>query len=298
MTDLNKPLKIACIGEAMIELAFDGNIPLLSFAGDVLNTAIYLRRNLPLDYSISFVSVVGSDELSQRMLDFINTHGVSNRYVSKHPSLLPGLYAINTTFDGERSFLYWRENSAARTLFSNGFDVLNNFDVIYFSAITLAILPEAVRDRFLMWLSNCDKRIIFDSNYRPKLWTSIVTARHYVEAAWRLTEIGLPSLDDEIALFGDRCEEDVILRLNTWGVNLGALKRGALGPRAIGKMIMAPPVFQKANLVADTTAAGDSFNGAFLGSYIQHHNTADALGEGHRCSLAVIAKKGAIIPLE
>lgn len=65
---MTAPLKIACIGEAMIELAFDGTSPLVNFARDTLNTAIYLRRNLSLTHSVSFLSVVGTDPFSQRML--------------------------------------------------------------------------------------------------------------------------------------------------------------------------------------------------------------------------------------
>ena len=295
---MTAPLKIACIGEAMFELAFDGASPLVNFGGDTLNTAIYLRRGLPLPHSLSFISVVGADPFSQRMLDFISSHGVSTAEISRHPSLLPGLYAIDTAPDGERSFLYWRENSAARTLFTDGFDILEGFDVIYFSAITLAILPPSVRDGFLAWLSRSGKIIVFDSNYRPKLWVDATTARSYVETAWQLTSIGLPSLDDEMALFGDRSEEDIISRLSKWGVRNGALKRGSLGPRPIGAALGSNPVFEKAALVVDTTAAGDSFNGAFLASYLINGDRAKALTDGHNCALAVIAHKGAIIPVE
>nr|WP_245830595.1 sugar kinase [Planktotalea arctica] len=293
---MTTPLKVACIGEAMIELAFEGATPRVSFAGDTLNTAIYLRRSLKAAHSVSFFSVVGNDVFSQRMLDFISDHGILTTNISKHPNLLPGLYAIDTAPDGERSFLYWRENSAARTLFEAGFSALEGFDVIYFSAITLAILPKVVRDGFMDWLASCGKTIVFDSNYRPKLWPDTATAQSSVEAAWRLADIGLPSVDDEMALFSDESEQDVIARLTQWGLNFGALKRGSRGPRSIATESVQQPVYQKAHSVVDTTAAGDSFNGAFLGSYFQNSNIAKALVDGHNCSLKVIAHKGAITP--
>ncbi len=282
----------------MIEIAFDGVIPLVNFAGDALNTAVYLRRNLPSRHSVSFVSVVGCDIFSIRMLDFIEAEGILVDHISKHPNLLPGLYAIDTAPDGERSFFYWRENSAARSLFTDGFTQLEDFDVIYLSAITLAILPGVIREGFFAWLSNCNKMIVFDSNYRPKLWPDLATARSAVEALWRLAEIGLPSLDDEMALFSDQSEQEVISRLTDWGVNHGALKRGSRGPRALNALPCKEAVFKKANLVVDTTAAGDSFNGAFLGSYLIDRDLEKAMINGHRCSLAVIAQKGAIIPAD
>ena len=170
--------------------------------------------------------------------------------------------------------------------------------MIYFSAITLAILPANVRDSFLVWLSNSRKVIVFDSNYRPKLWADATTARSCVETAWQLTSIGLPSLDDEMALFGDRSEEDIISRLSKWGVRNGALKRGSLGPRPIGAALGSNPVFEKAALVVDTTAAGDSFNGAFLASDLTDGDREKALTDGNNCALVVIAHRGAIIPME
>ena len=291
-------LKIACIGEAMIELAFDGKTPLVSFAGDTLNTAIYLRRHLPSQFSVSFVSVVGCDPFSQQMLDFIEAEGVATDDIVKHPSLLPGLYAINTDSDGERSFLYWRENSAARSLFEGGFAQLEEFDVIYFSAITLAILPAAIREGFLAWLKDCSKTIIFDSNYRPKLWPDVATARSAVEAAWRLTDVGLPSVDDEMDLYGEQSEQDVMSRLTGWGVHQGALKRGSLGPRDMDPDSSTVATFEKAKSVVDTTAAGDSFNGGFIGSYLQDRDATRAMMSGHNCSVAVIGQKGAIIPAD
>lgn len=87
-------------------------------------------------------------------------------------------------------------------------------------------------------------------------------------------------------------------RLADWGVHLGALKRGSRGPQVIIAEPSKEAVFKEANSVVDTTAAGDRFNGAFLGSYLQDCDAAKAMIDGHNCSLAVIAQKGAIIPAE
>lgn len=288
------PLKIACIGEAMIELSFDGAIPCVNFAGDTLNTAIYLRRNLGAEHRVSYVTTLGEDSFSDRLMGFIADEGVGVEAISRHPSLLPGLYAIDTAPDGERSFLYWRENSAARSLFCDGFECLLPFGVIYFSAITLAILPEDVRAAFLDWLEGSGKTVVFDSNYRPKLWPDVATAQSAIKTAWQLTDIGLPSVDDEMLLFADSTEQQVLDRLNSWGVTCGALKRGALGPLPLDTGLGICGPYQKAAIVVDTTAAGDSFNGAFLGAFLQNGDMATALETGHLCALEVVGTRGAI----
>lgn len=287
--------RIASFGEAMIELNFDRKGEQIGFAGDTLNTAIYLTRNLSRQNSVEFVTVLGQDEASNRMLRFIETEDVGFANVSRHPSRLPGVYAIAVDGAGERSFSYWRDQSAARTLFEDGFDQLGGFDLIYFSGISLAILPQDIRTKLLAHLKSHPAQIAFDSNYRPRLWESADVAREMMEAAWRIADVALPSADDEMALFGDESPEAVVDRLKGFGVTNGALKRGADGPLPLGPCGPLPN-FSKAPKVIDTTAAGDSFNGAFLAAHVGGASLEESMRRGHEQAIEVIGKLGAIIP--
>ena len=300
-----KRLRVACIGEAMVELslAADGTRADLGFAGDTFNTAVYMRRTVDAPCDISFVSAVGVDPLSDRLLGLIESEGISTGQIIRIPDRLPGLYAISRDAAGERSFSYWRENSAARLLFGTGeagaFARLFGFDVLYYSAITLAIMPPPTRRAFLAWLEEYRHgggRVAFDSNYRPRLWESAETARATVTRAWELADIGLPSVDDEQALFGDSSEHAVLARLRGHGVREGAMKRGASGPVPIGAPMPKGLQFAAAVDVVDTTAAGDSFNGAFLARYLNGATLAEAMLAGHACASEVIGQRGAIIP--
>ncbi len=298
-----RPLKIACVGEAMAELSLIAPRPEVGFAGDALNTAVYLHRSLTKTHAntheVAFVSAVGVDPLSDRMTAFIAAQGVATRCIATHPDRLPGIYAIGTDATGERSFHYWRGDSAARTMFRDGFGVLDGFDVIYLSAITLAILPADVRLGLLEWLEGWPGTVAFDSNYRARLWQSDAAARQAVSRAWGRADIGLPSLDDEMALFGDRDEAEVLARLRGHGdgPRTGALKRGARGPASLsgagaGGGDARCPV---ADSVVDTTAAGDSFNGGFLAALLTGASEQDAMIAGHRLAVDVIARPGAIV---
>jgi 2-dehydro-3-deoxygluconokinase len=300
--------KIACIGEAMIELSIEEGETLsagIGFAGDTLNTAVYLQRALGNVASVSFVSVLGKDPFSRRMRAFIEAQGVSSNEIGISPDRLPGIYAISIDPRGERSFHYWRENSAARTLFRPGsgtsLDMLDGFDVIYFWAITLAILPPEMRAMFLdklaLWRRKEGRTVAFDSNYRPRLWTSTGEAREWISRAWSLTDLALPSIDDEMALFGDNDEAQAIARLTAAFPGKGALKRGPKGPLALRESV-APQAFAPVQNVVDTTAAGDSFNGGFLGALLLGKSMTQALQQGHAFASAVIGHRGAIIPLE
>ena len=296
MTATNTSRTIACVGEAMVELNITNTAQQIAFAGDVLNTAIYLSRGLDAASKVEFVSVLGQDPLSAEMERFIRREGVGTTRIRHHDTRLPGIYSIAVDAEGERSFSYWRDQSAARSLFEDGFGQLDGADLIYLSGITLAILPQERRLALLDHLQHHPARIAFDSNYRPKLWEDQATARRMTESAWRICDIALPSVDDEMLLFGDQDDEAVLMRLRSYGLRNGALKRGARGPRPIDPNLPSP-ILPQATKVVDTTAAGDSFNGAWMASTLGNCDPATALKLAHEQATRVIAHKGAIVPL-
>ncbi len=275
----------------------------IGFAGDTLNTAIYLRRLLPQGFDVDFVTVLGEDAFSERMLAAIAAEGVGGGHIRRHCERLPGLYAISTDPSGERSFTYWRDNSAARTLFQDDdgdtFAALAGFDIIYYSAITLAILGPAQRAAFFSWVDSyraAGGKVAFDSNYRPSLWEDVATARRTVEIAWRKCDVAFPSVDDEMELFGDIDSTAVLRRLRGYGVPYGALKRGGQGPLPINSVLSPPPTYRLEENVVDTTAAGDSFVSGFLSQYAQGADATASLLAGHECAARVIRYPGAIVP--
>ncbi len=295
---------VVCLGEAMIELSLDDKTPesaAIGFAGDTLNTAIYLQRSAPR-LRIAYATKLGRDRLSDRMVAMMESEALVSDLVLRHPERLPGIYAISTDSDGERTFQYWRDRSAARAMFDAPglpFDDLGRAGMIYYSAITLAILPDEARARFLDWLEEYREnggRVAFDSNYRPRLWADAATAQRDVEAAWRRCDVGLPSVDDEMALFQDVGEDAVIRRLGDWGVVSGALKRGASGPRPLDGS--PAPAFAPVGKVVDSTAAGDSFNGGYLAARLVGMDEIDCLKAGHALASRVIGARGAILPRE
>ncbi len=288
-------MRVACVGEAMVELNIDAGDRQIGFAGDTFNTAVYLSRALAGAGEVEFVTVLGKDAISARMEAFFRAQGVGTSCIRHHPDRLPGLYAIALDEAGERSFTYWRDQSAARTLFEDGFGVMEGMDLIYLSGITLAILPPERRKALLAHLAVHPALVAFDSNYRPRLWESAAVARDTIAAAWAITNIALPSLDDEQALFGDADAEAALARLRGYGLSEGALKRGAAGPLALNPEIAAQS-FPKADRVVDTTAAGDSFNGGFLAALLCGQSTEQAMAEGHALAMRVIGQPGAIIP--
>ena len=287
--------RIAAIGEAMIELSLQGDVARVGVAGDTLNTAIYLKRCGPA-LKVDYVTCLGDDPFSDKITDFIVSEDIGTSAVSRIPGKSPGLYAITTTLEGERSFTYWRSASAARDLFKTpggyDFDVLARYDLIYLSGISVAILPAPARVALLDWLAEHPVRLAYDSNYRPRLWEDAETARQITRQFWERADICLPSIDDELALFEESAEA-VTERFQAMNVS-GALKRGAQGPVSLGTDVYAD--YPPAPKVIDTTAAGDSFNGGYLAALLGGASQADALMAGHDCAARVVQYRGAITP--
>ena len=284
--------KVACIGEAMIEVAANGTQARLGVAGDTLNTAIYLKRAAP-QVQVDYITRLGDDPFSDQIAEFISGEGIGTQQIARVPNGSPGLYAITTDDQGERTFTYWRSQSAARGLFGNDdFDALKGYDLIYLSGISLAILPDETRWKLLDVLRDSPALLAFDNNYRPRLWEDRQTAARVIAAYWEACDIPLPSVDDEMALF-DETEEQVLAR---WGAShqRGALKMGASGPVSIGCPI--DQTYPTVPTPVDTTAAGDSFCGGYLAARLSGQDQANALLAGHMLAAEVIQHPGAIIP--
>ena len=90
--------RIACIGEAMIELSMDGDQAHLAVAGDTLNTAIYLKRSLP-EIAVDYVTCLGQDMFSNRIVEFIPANNPGHPNIRRIAHKPPGLYAITTPPD-------------------------------------------------------------------------------------------------------------------------------------------------------------------------------------------------------
>lgn len=298
--------KIALIGECMIELNGEpfGNMR-QTYGGDTLNTATYLARISPPDkIEVCYVSALGSDKLSQGMIEHWRQDGINTDWVLCDENRQPGLYLIQLDPQGERTFLYWRNQSAARYLLQHKdypdiLSQLSSVHLIYLSGISLAILPENDRTLLLNQLAKLKQQgvqIAFDSNFRPKLWDSLDQAQHCYTKLLPLVDIALVTFDDEQALWADDNEQTTIRRLKTSGVKTVVVKQGKSGAifnDFAGREQQVPTT--AIDNVVDTTSAGDAFNAGFLSGYLQGKPLDVCCRQGHQVAAIVIQHKGAII---
>ena len=298
--------RFAAIGECMIELSqLDASTCHLGYAGDTYNVAVYCSRSSnPKQVTVDYVTALGNDPYSDAMMQAWGDEGIRSEVVRRFEGRMPGLYFIRTDENGERSFYYYRSQSAARDVFKGAagdalLHQLSTFDYLYFSGISIAILDQKSRQKFFDTLKAArDNKttICFDSNYRQKLWHSFEEARDVISQFLSVVDIALPSYDDEYALFGDDDYQLMAKRAHEAGVREVVVKRGGQG-----YFLSSPDTTKWVSIVpskkiVDTTAAGDSFNGAYLASRMQGMNCEKAGEAGFQMAEKVIAYPGAIIP--
>ncbi|MFC6689344.1 sugar kinase [Jhaorihella thermophila] len=289
------------IGECMVELAPAGADTFrMGFAGDTFNTAWYARRLLPPDWRVGYCTRVGTDAISDRMVQFIDDAGIENADIARDPDRTVGLYMIQTE-DGERHFSYWRGESAARRLAEDpGWLAgrLGRADVLFFSGITLAILPPEGRARLCAALAEAratGKRVVFDTNMRPRLWEDADALCQGIMAGAGVADIVLPSLDEEVAAFGDTDARAVADRYHRVGAGLVVVKNGGgeiLASDNGARTRVRPPDVARP---VDTTAAGDSFDGGFLAAHLTGAPLAAALTRAAALAARVVQAPGALV---
>lgn len=292
------------IGECMAELqATDEGLYRLGFAGDTLNTAWYMRAlTRAEDVTVDYVTAVGTDSLSSKMLAFLKANGVGTRFIREISDRTVGLYLITLT-GAERNFTYWRSDSAARLLAEDKEALaasLSQADAIYFSGITLAILSPAHRRNLLSVLQEMKARgttIAFDSNARRRLWPSERAMKATMIAGYRACTLALPTFSDDEALFGDATPAECAKRIAGYGVREILVKDGG-NPCVVSvgtNLFSVTP--EPVQGIVDTTGAGDSFNAGYLAARISSHEPVEAARLGHRVAGRVIRERGALLAM-
>lgn len=291
---------ILIFGESMLELTTkEGPLMRRAYAGDVFSVAVYLARLAPPALKVKMLSATGSDALSQGLRAALEHEGVDTDCMATHPSKHLGLYMVQNDSSGEREFTYWRSNSAARDAIKLiDLYAIATPDYLFFSGISLAILDPASRFTFKRWVADLKKlgtTVIFDANFRPALWQS--ESEYLTEYRWAFSacDIALPGMDDLQQIF--RCEsaQQACELLSAYDIQEIIIKNGPDSILYRNGAQQGEFQVPKVNLIVDTTAAGDSFNAAYLASRIGGSSTPEAIAAGCRMSAKVIGHSGAIM---
>jgi 2-dehydro-3-deoxygluconokinase len=294
--------RILGIGEAMLEFASVGDgLYRRGFAGDTLNTCWHIAQLLGPIACVRYCTRVGTDAFSGELIDFIASAGLETTHIARDPDRAIGLYVISLA-GAERSFSYWRETSAARRLADDPDTLraaLHDCALIHVSGITLAVIGEKGRRNLLEALieaRKCGALVSFDPNVRLRLWPDQATLRDAALTMLSVTDIALPSFDDEALVWGDANPDVTLKRIAAAGVAEVVVKNGAgdVAWLANGAASRAPtlPVGE----IRDTTGAGDAFNAGYLAARFVGAAPSEAVSFAQGVAGEVIGHFGALTP--
>ena len=292
-------MRIACIGECMVELSeLPGGTLTRGYGGDTLNTAVYLAR---LGAQVDYCTVLGDDPFSDEMLAGWQAEGVGTSLVLRLPGRLPGLYLIRRDAHGERSFFYWRGEAPARQLLElPGSDAIAEAlaacGQLYLSGITLSLYSAAGRERLFATLQRARARgrgwRSTPISARAAGPTATSPARSSAAPSRRPTSCWpLPRISS--------CCSARLARPSCWPARRTARSCSSWPSPPAGSswpvvelLVPAQPVAD----VVDTTAAGDSFAAGYLAARLAGADPEAAARAGHRLAGAVMRHQGALIP--
>jgi len=294
---------IVFMGECMVELrAANSSTMHQSFAGDVYNSAVYLKRCFE-NISTYMATAIGQDQLSNQMLDCFNDENIDTQFVFRHDTKAPGMYLVETDDTGERSFTYWRNDSAARKIVDflndNVIEQMAKGDSFFFSGISLAVIEEQARDKFwlkIKTLKDAGVKIIFDPNFRARLWRDEDHAKSQYNHAFEYSDIVMPGVEDFEALYGFTTASEIITFLAPYNIGEVVIKNGPESVVTIHNHIQQAHTITPVTKVVDTTSAGDAFNGVYLGARFTGATVETAVQTAAKAAAIVIQHPGAITP--
>lgn len=301
MTDDKK--RVVAIGEVMFELSRGGDGRYAAACGgDTFNTAVYMAR---AGVTVAYATALGDDPYSDGLVAMAAAEGINTDLILRVAGRLPGLTLIESEAKGERRVHHWRGEAPARELFelpdwNRVAEAILDARLVFFSGITLSLYSNSGLGRLLAIIEMARQRgakIAFDANFRPAAWKGdLARTRTVFMEALKRVDIALPAYDDEAVLWGDPSPEATVQRLQAFGIGEIVVKNGpnsALVAAGGQLEFVAPGVVAQP---VDLTAAGDSFNGAYLAARLADESPVGAAGAGHRLAAEKVRHRGAIMP--
>lgn len=291
---------LLAIGEVMLELSAPGPLEQLppltpAAAGDTFNVAAVAAS---LGAHTAYAGLIGDDPAGDAVLADARRRGVDTRYVARVSGRRTGLYLVSTDPDGERTFHYYRSDSAATAMTPCVLDrvTLAEAHAVHTSGITMrlsssarATAVNALRDAYAQ-----GRLTSYDVNFRPTLATPD-EALSDLRAVARYVRLLSLSTDDARALCGTTSPREAAARLGVASdvvILVGEAGAGATLVTEAGRECLhvdAPPV-----TCLDSSGAGDALVGAFLAARLAGLDAGPALCRAVAAAAHAIGGRGAL----
>ncbi|MGH8290588.1 MAG: PfkB family carbohydrate kinase [Steroidobacteraceae bacterium] len=288
---------ITALGEPLLELqsAHGGEIR-LAFGGDVANSMVCLARILGTSHrEISLVTALGNSGYSAWLRSRLTGEGI--RLDEARIEGEPGIYGLPVDAASSAGFSYWRGQSAARQFlraatFEQFEELLHRPQLLLVTGITLALCSTASFEHLCRWvqLHRDECRVVFDCNFRRRLWDSDAEARGRIGAFERLASVIATGAEDERSLWGAASTPQITARLSR--LTTEYLIRG--GPEGcwVGSGRECRPVPTTPVTVVDTAGAGDAHFAGYLAARVSGSDRIAAAAYANEAAAVIVGQRG------
>lgn len=292
--------RITALGEPLLELqpADDGGAR-LAFGGDVANSMICLARIVGRGARrISLVTALGDSSYSAWLRQRLTLQGIN--VIEPAIAGEPGIYGLPLDPTAGAAFSYWRAQSAARAFLQAADlgrfeELLGDAQLLLVTGITLALCSRASFEHLCHWVDRhrdgC--RVVFDCNFRRRLWVSEAEARERIGAFEPLVSVIATGAEDERTLWGAEDLRQIVDRVSRLPAEY--LIRG--GPE--GCWVGAGQEYQHiptepVTVVGDTAGAGDAHLAGYLAARLSGNDRAAAAAYANKAAAVIVRQRGSV----
>ena len=292
--------RITALGEPLLELQpVDNGSVHLAFGGDVANSMICLCRILGAGAKrISLVTALGDSSYSAWLREGLCREGIN--VIEQSLAGEPGIYALPLGPAGGPGFSYWRASSAARAFLQSADlgrleELLGDSQLLLVTGITLALCSSASFEHLCRWVDRhrdgC--RVVFDCNFRRKLWDSETQARERIGKFERLAAVIATGGEDERTLWGAESTAQIIERVSRLSAEY--LIRG--GPAGcwvgLGGECQHVPT-EPLTVIGDTAGAGDAHLAGYMAARVSGRGRAEAAAYANKAAAVIVGQRGSV----
>ena len=285
---------VLCVGEILVDMIAvndNGNISYQRKAGGApFNVACAITK---FGGKSSFVGSVGSDTIGSFLQSFIKKQNLTDYYLYQHQERNTTLAFVDLDSEGERSFCFYRKNTADYVLPNISEEMLDKATIVHVGSLMLSEKEGILYAKELIKVTKEKGKLIsFDVNYRTDIFPNTEYAIAVYKEIIELSDI-VKFSEDEVEIFTQSYIDSLKDKLLC--ISLG--KNGSLfqykNLKGIVPSIKVKPV--------DTTGAGDAFYAGILSilSDIKRENWDENVFEkaflfGNICGALNTLGKGAI----
>lgn len=248
---------VLCVGEILVDMIAYETAEGVSYqrkaGGAPFNVACAINK---FGGRASFVGSVGSDTIGSFLEAFIKKQNLVNYYLHKNDSRNTTLAFVDLDSEGERSFCFYRKNTADYVLPNIPENMIEEANIVHIGSLMLSEeVGVEYAKKVIAIAKEKGKLVSFDVNYRTDIFPDTETAIKTYKEIIELADI-VKFSEDEVEIFTNEYVDslkDKLLCISLGG-NGSMYRFNDLESHV--KSIKVKPV--------DTTGAGDAFYAGIL----------------------------------